>query len=162
MHRERKNLPGTYRSPLAGPVLSSPAASHRLPRARRTRGAWLSHTGHFMPLCLSPWGRHTTPRFLSYSHRPYPLPCLSSPPLSSASQRAAAGDAATMLPSLPQHVRKIRRDALELSTEPCSARRPMTLIHLQRIYYFWLLHAILSTVLDIIGLYYPLLYYFWD
>ena len=36
------------------------------------------------------------------------------------------------------------------------------LLRLQRIYNFWLLHAILSTVLDIIGLYYPLLYYFWD
>ena len=36
------------------------------------------------------------------------------------------------------------------------------LIRLQRIYNFLLLHAILSTVLDIIGLYYPLLYYFWD
>ena len=36
------------------------------------------------------------------------------------------------------------------------------LIRLQRIYNFWLLHAILSTVLDIIGLYYPLLYYFSD
>ena len=34
------------------------------------------------------------------------------------------------------------------------------LIRLQRIYNFWLLHAILSTVLDIIGLYYPILYYF--
>ena len=34
------------------------------------------------------------------------------------------------------------------------------LICLQRIYNFWLLHAILSTVLDIIGLYYSLLYYF--
>ena len=33
------------------------------------------------------------------------------------------------------------------------------LIRLQRIYNFGLLHAILSTVLDIIGLYYPLLYY---
>ena len=36
------------------------------------------------------------------------------------------------------------------------------LICLQHIYNFWLLHAILSTVLDIIGLSYPLLYYFWD
>ena len=35
-------------------------------------------------------------------------------------------------------------------------------IRLQRIYNFWLLHAILSTVLDYIGLYFPLLYYFWD
>ena len=34
------------------------------------------------------------------------------------------------------------------------------LIRLQRIYNFRLLHAILSSVLDIIGLYYPLLYYF--
>ena len=33
-------------------------------------------------------------------------------------------------------------------------------IHLQRIYNFWLLHSILSTVLDYIGLYFPLLYYF--
>ena len=33
---------------------------------------------------------------------------------------------------------------------------------LQRIHNFLLLHAILSSVLDIIGLYYPLLYYFWD
>ena len=37
-----------------------------------------------------------------------------------------------------------------------------TLIRLQRIYNFLLLHAILSSVLDVIGLYYPLLYYFWD
>ena len=36
------------------------------------------------------------------------------------------------------------------------------LIRLQRIYNFWLLHAILSTVLGNIGLYFPLLYYFWD
>ena len=36
-----------------------------------------------------------------------------------------------------------------------------SMIRLQRIYNFLLLHAILSTVLDIIGLYYPLLYYFW-
>ena len=36
------------------------------------------------------------------------------------------------------------------------------LICLQRIYNFLLLHAILSTILGIIGLYYPLLYYFWD
>ena len=36
------------------------------------------------------------------------------------------------------------------------------LIRLQRIYNFWLLHAILSTVLGNIGIYYPLLYYFWD
>ena len=36
------------------------------------------------------------------------------------------------------------------------------LIRLQHIYNFWLLHAILPTVLDIIGLYYPLLYYFLD
>ena len=34
------------------------------------------------------------------------------------------------------------------------------LIHLQRIYNFLLFHAILSTVLDYIGLYFPLLYYF--
>ena len=34
------------------------------------------------------------------------------------------------------------------------------LIRLQRIYNFLLLHAILSTALDIIGLYYSLLYYF--
>ena len=36
------------------------------------------------------------------------------------------------------------------------------LIRLQSIYNFWLLHAILSTVLDYIGLYFSLLYYFWD
>ena len=36
------------------------------------------------------------------------------------------------------------------------------LIRLQRIYNFLLLHAILSTVLGNIRLYYPLLYYFWD
>ena len=36
------------------------------------------------------------------------------------------------------------------------------LIRLQRIYNFWLFHAILSTVLDIYGLYYTLLYHFWD
>ena len=35
-------------------------------------------------------------------------------------------------------------------------------IHLQRIYNFGLLHAILSTVLGNIGLYFPLLYYFCD
>ena len=36
------------------------------------------------------------------------------------------------------------------------------LIRLQRIYNFLLLHAILSTVLDVYGLYYTLLYHFWD
>ena len=37
------------------------------------------------------------------------------------------------------------------------------MIRLQRIYNFLLFHAIiLSSVVDIIGLYYPLLYYFWD
>ena len=36
------------------------------------------------------------------------------------------------------------------------------LIRLQRIYNFLLLHAILSSILDIIWLYYTLLYYFWD
>ena len=35
------------------------------------------------------------------------------------------------------------------------------LIRLQRIYNFWLLHAILSSVFDIIWLYFSLLYYFW-
>ena len=34
------------------------------------------------------------------------------------------------------------------------------LIHCKCIYNFWLLHAILSTVLGNIGLYYPLIYYF--
>ena len=38
----------------------------------------------------------------------------------------------------------------------------VTVIRLRRIYNFLLLHAILSTVLDYIGLYYPLLFYFWD
>ena len=36
------------------------------------------------------------------------------------------------------------------------------LIRLQRIYNFLLFHAILYSVLDIIELYYTLLYYFWD
>ena len=36
------------------------------------------------------------------------------------------------------------------------------LIRLQRIYNFLLFHAILYLVLNIIGLYYALLYYFWD
>ena len=36
------------------------------------------------------------------------------------------------------------------------------LIRLQHIYNFLLLHAILSTVLDVYGLYYTLLYHFWD
>ena len=36
------------------------------------------------------------------------------------------------------------------------------LIRLQRIYNFLLLHAILSSILDVYGLYYPLYYYFWD
>ena len=46
---------------------------------------------------------------------------------------------------------------------PPLARRPCRrLILLQRIYNFLLLHAILSTVLDYIGLYFPILYYFWD
>ena len=36
------------------------------------------------------------------------------------------------------------------------------MIRLQRIYNFLLFHAILYSVLDIIGLYYTLLYYFWD
>ena len=46
--------------------------------------------------------------------------------------------------------------------EERSAAKRRRVIRLQRIYNFLLLHAILSTVLDIIGLYYPLLYYFWD
>ena len=36
------------------------------------------------------------------------------------------------------------------------------LIRLQRIYDFLLFHAIILYVLDVYGLYYPLLYYFWD
>ena len=36
-----------------------------------------------------------------------------------------------------------------------------SVIRLQRIYNFLLLHAILSSVLDVYGLYYTLLYYFW-
>ena len=36
------------------------------------------------------------------------------------------------------------------------------MIRLQRIYNFLLFHAILYSVLDIIGIYYTLLYYFWD
>ena len=36
------------------------------------------------------------------------------------------------------------------------------LIRLQRIYNFWLFHAIILSVLDVYGLYYTLLYYFWD
>ena len=36
------------------------------------------------------------------------------------------------------------------------------LIRLQRIYNFWLFHAIILCVLDVYGLYYELLYYFWD
>ena len=42
----------------------------------------------------------------------------------------------------------------------CHAR--ILLIRLQRIYNFLLFHAILYPVLNIIGLYYTLLYYFWD
>ena len=40
--------------------------------------------------------------------------------------------------------------------------RQSSMIRLQCIYNFWLFHAILYSVLDIIGLYYTLLYYFWD
>ena len=36
------------------------------------------------------------------------------------------------------------------------------LIRLQRIYIFLLFHAILYSVLHVNGLYYTLLYYFWD
>ena len=43
----------------------------------------------------------------------------------------------------------------------CPTCRRKGLIRLQRIYNFWLLHAILSTILDIIGLYCPILL-FWD
>ena len=63
-----------------------------------------------------------------------------------------------MLGSIPHQnsvfIIYLLEDELELSVG--------MLIRLQRIYNFRLLHAILSTVLDIIGLYYPLLYYFWD
>ena len=47
---------------------------------------------------------------------------------------------------------------------PCrrGQRSRRALIRLQRIYNFLLLHAILSTVLDYIGLYFTLLYYFRD
>ena len=38
----------------------------------------------------------------------------------------------------------------------------LTLIRLQRIYNFLLSHAIILPVLDVYGLYYTLLYYFWD
>ena len=66
---------------------------------------------------------------------------------------------------LSKHVR------LPFSTSSHVASYPFELIHsdvltslirLQCIYNFWLLHATLSTVLDYIGLYFPLLYYFWD
>ena len=36
------------------------------------------------------------------------------------------------------------------------------LIRLQRIYNFLLFHAIILPLLDVYGLYYALLYYFWD
>ena len=36
------------------------------------------------------------------------------------------------------------------------------LIRLQRIYNFLLFHAIILSVLNVYGLYYTLLYYFWD
>ena len=36
------------------------------------------------------------------------------------------------------------------------------LIRLQHIYNFCLFHAIILSVLDVYGLYYTLLYYFWD
>ena len=36
------------------------------------------------------------------------------------------------------------------------------LIRLQRIYNFWLFHAIILPVLDVYGLYFTLLYHFWD
>ena len=36
------------------------------------------------------------------------------------------------------------------------------LIRLQRIYNFLLFHAIILSVLDVYGLYYTLLYHFWD
>ena len=38
----------------------------------------------------------------------------------------------------------------------------MTLIRLQRIYNFWLFHAIILPVLDVDGLYFTHLYHFWD
>ena len=43
-----------------------------------------------------------------------------------------------------------------------TSQHDRVVIRLQRIYNFWLLHAILYSVLDIIELYYTLLYYFWD
>ena len=49
------------------------------------------------------------------------------------------------------------------SSPPDRVKKPkieFILIRLQRIYNFLLLHAMLSTVLGNIGLYYPLLYYF--
>ena len=39
---------------------------------------------------------------------------------------------------------------------------PPVLIRLQRIYNFWLFHAIILPVLDVYGLYFTLLYHFWD
>ena len=39
---------------------------------------------------------------------------------------------------------------------------PYVLIRLQRIYNFLLFHAIILPVLDVYGLYFTLLYHFWD
>src|SRR4051812_22301542 len=52
----------------------------------------------------------------------------------------------------------IRRHFLAAAMDPAVS----LLIRLQRIYNFLLIHAMLSTVLGNIGLYFPLLYYFWD
>ena len=55
---------------------------------------------------------------------------------------------------------KLKRDKMPII--PFLSLSSEGVIRLQRIYNFSFLHPILSTVLDIIGLYYPLLYYFWD
>ena len=54
-----------------------------------------------------------------------------------------------------ERVKRLAGNKIEQGIE-----KPM--IRLQRIYNFLLFHAILYSVLDIIELYYTLLYYFWD
>ena len=43
-----------------------------------------------------------------------------------------------------------------------ASRADQCLIRLQRIYNLWSIHAILLSVLNVYGVYYTLLYYFWD
>ena len=54
------------------------------------------------------------------------------------------------------------QEYLDYLTAKKMQSQSLQVIRLQRIYNFLLFHAILYCVLDIIGLYYTLLYYYWD